>query len=129
MNLSFGYNQGVPEGARAAWGARWIGYQDGHVDQVYNRQDADGEQADKDELFAWLRDTVKDQPHQRARELLRSYTMKTREDEEHVLYEDERGRVVANTNASAGYCYVAAFLTEGLTEEARMPATANPYRA
>jgi len=105
--LAFGYPP--PEGVTAAWGARLIVTQHGMTDLVYNRQDAYGEW---DDLKAWL-----DPPSGVLRkaldvlsEKLKSYQVKTREAEEVTLYLDDKGIVKGNSNGSAGYFYVCAYL-------------------
>jgi hypothetical protein len=113
--LGFGYNPGLA-GATCAWGARWIITQQGMIDFVPNRQDMIGTPEEKQELLAWLNDTVKKQPEDVLAEMLGSYKLSTRESKEVVLYEDERGVVLGNPNASAGYFYVVArFWSEGVT--------------
>jgi len=115
--LGFGYNQGLPEGVKAAWGCRAIVNQDGLVDVVYNRQDADGSDEERAALLDYLNTTVKGAWVERARELLRSYEMRTREAQEFVLFEDDVIVVKGNTNASAGYLYVCAYRKQGVSEE------------
>jgi hypothetical protein len=105
--LEFGYNPGLA-GATCAWGARWIITQQGEVDQVPNRQDMIGTPEEKVELLTWLNTVVKRQPEAALTELLRSFQLSTRESKEVVLYEDDRGIVLGNPNASAGYFYVIA---------------------
>ena len=105
--LKFGYNPGLA-GATCAWGARWIVTQQGHVDFVPDRQDMIGSPEEKQELHAWLNDTVKNHPNDVLSELLASYQLSTRESKEVVLYEDDDGIVLGNPNASAGYFYVVA---------------------
>lgn len=105
--LSFGYNPGL-NGATCAWGARLIITQDGYVDFVPDRQDMIGTPEEKKVLLEWLNGTVKKQPEEHLAELLRSYQLSTRESKEVILYEDERGIVLGNPNASAGYFYVVA---------------------
>jgi len=112
--LGFGYNPGL-HGATCAWGARWIVTQDGSVDFVPDRQSMIGTPEEKQELISWLVQ-VGSQPLETLREMLRSREVSTRASREVVLYEDERGVVVGNTNASAGYFYVAArFWLDGET--------------
>jgi hypothetical protein len=110
MELGFGYNQGLPEGVRAAWGARLIVDQDGHTDFLHDRVGSFGEQEDRDAVISFLNSGAMQAARARASELLRSYTMLTRHAEEFVLYEDDSGVIVGNTNGSAGYLYVAAYL-------------------
>jgi len=123
--LTFGYNPGL-YGATCAWGARWIITQDGHVDFVPDRQDMIGSPEEKQELLEWLNGTVKRQPEEDLAKRLRSREISTRDSYEVCLYQDERGIVIGNTNASAGYFYVVArFKTEDeLAEERRFAADA-----
>ena len=109
LTLAFGYKQGLPEGTRAAWGCRAIAHQDGHVDVVWDRVDAFGPDEARLPLLDYLRVVVEAAPFERASELLSSYEMKTREEREFVLFEDDTVIVKGNTNASAGYLYVCAF--------------------
>lgn len=108
--LSFGCNDGLPEGVRAAWGARLIVDQGGYIDFVHDRQGHFGDDADVDPLIAWVNSGAFETAREKAGVLLRSYEMNTRKREEFVLYEDDLGRIVGNTNGSAGYLYVAAWL-------------------
>jgi hypothetical protein len=110
MGLTFGYNQGLPKSVKAAWGARLIVQQDGYTDFLGNRQDSFGEDADVDKLFAWINTGAMTTARKKAEELLASYKMSTRRAEHFVLYEDDKGAIVGNTNGSAGYLYVAAWL-------------------
>lgn len=113
----------VPPDAIAAWGARLIVTQDGDVDMLPDRQGSDGG-PHANSLFQALDDRF---PASRmtglVSELLRGdfyrtdvpgvtlfIQMSTREGEDFVLYLDERLVVHANTNGSAGYCYVTAWL-------------------
>ena len=120
--LSFGYNRGLPEGVTAAWGCRAIAYQDGTVDPVWDRSDAFGPDEPRKALLDYLADTVGSKPFDRAGELLRTYEMKTREEGEFVLYEDDVVIVKGSTNASAGYLYVSAYRREDVraTEEQKL---------
>jgi len=106
-HLPFGYNAGLPEGVKAAWGARLIVTQNGSTDFLHDRQGGFG---GNDALYAWLDGGAVTAARAKASELLKSYTMSTRDSEEFVLYEDNAGRIVGNTNGSAGYLYIAAWL-------------------
>jgi hypothetical protein len=132
MNVApvYGLNYVVPENAIAAWGCRLIVTQQGYVDFVPDRQGSDGGEHSQELLnvlndalpLSELKDTVS--------LLLRGVRfregngfervqMMTREAEDFILYLDDRLVVHANTNASAGYCYVTAWLypKEGDTED------------
>lgn len=113
----------VPEDAIAAWGARLIVTQDGDVDILWDRQGSDGGPHSQ-ALFQALEERypVLDLKEQIS-ELLRGdfyrtevpgvylwMQMSTREAEDFILHLDDRLVVHANTNSSAGYCYVTAWL-------------------
>lgn len=106
----WGLHHVVPDSAIAAWGARLIVTQDGEVDMLPDRQGSDdGPHAD--ELLTLLNErftipTMRDI----LGELLVRYEMSTREGEDFILFMDDRMVVHANTNGSAGYCYVTAWL-------------------
>jgi hypothetical protein len=94
----------------AAWGARLIVDQTGFTDFVHDRQGAFGDESEMAALFAWLNMGSFDSAREKASVLLRRREMDTRGEREFVLYEDDKGKIVGNTNASAGYLYVAAWL-------------------
>lgn len=106
--LPYGQDYLVPETSPGAWGARMIVDQRGHVDFVPDRQGAAG---DSDRVFDALDERL---PLPVLREkisnLLRSGEMQTRVAADLRLYDDDVVEVHANTNASAGYCYVTAWL-------------------
>lgn len=112
MNLGFGYGRGVPDDVHTAWGARLIVTQDGTTDFLHDRQDLVArDDATKDELIEFLNGGGIAAVRHWIEGLLRDYTMKTREEEEFRCDEFIGGATaVANTNASAGYCYVAVWL-------------------
>lgn len=124
LHLRFGLNDVWPESAQATWGCRLIVTQDGYVDFVPDRQDMAGQDPWRGYLHKGLNNVLpipalKD----RVSWLLRNGFMQTRVQEDFVLYMgpipyywSERDRdvndhltIVANTNASAGYCYVSAW--------------------
>lgn len=121
--LAFGYNPGLV-GATCAWGARWIITQDGSVDQLPDRQDMIGSPEEKAELLDWLNSDVGRKPRETLAKLLRSGEVSTRRAEEWCLYQDDRGIVIGNSNASAGYFYVVArFKTAKELEQDRRDAS------
>lgn len=105
--LPYGQDDLVPAAAPGAWGARLIVSQDGYVDVVGDRMGAAGDRrvlselTDRFDLNA-LRNKVG--------ELLRSHRMQTRTSEDFTVFEDDVLEIHANTNASAGYCYVTGWL-------------------
>lgn len=116
--LGFGYNRGLPDGITRAWGARLIVDQRGHTDLVHNRQSWIGEPGETQALQDWLNGGAIAKAREAASEKLRSYEISTRDASEVTLYEDETGKIVGNTNASAGYLYIAAWLKADVPTEA-----------
>jgi len=112
LKLSFGLNHVIPETAKAAWGCRAIVTQDGTVDLVYDRQDCQGDPAEKHRLVEWLNGGANKAWMAKAADLLRDYTMSTRDAHTFTLYVDNKGVVQGDTHGSAGYLYVAAWLKE-----------------
>jgi hypothetical protein len=110
--LTFGYNRGLPPGTATAWGCRAIIDQGGLVDVPPDRQSAAGPRVDT--LLDHLNQHVRGAWRERAAELLRNGVMSTRTAAEFVLYQDSKVMIKGDTNASAGYLYVCAYL---LTEE------------
>jgi hypothetical protein len=120
MTLTLGYsgilNGAIPDTATGAWGCRAIVTQDGTVDIVHDRQDFKG---DPDVLQALTTRFPLPELVSSLRELLLYRDMSTRRQEAFVLYEDDREQdgclltVVADTNGSAGYCYIAAWVVPG----------------
>ncbi len=106
---AYGLAYVVPADALAAWGARLIVNQDGATDFVHDRQGSDrGDHSS--ELFDLLRERfpIADM-HDLLAELLADFTMDTRTGEDFIFYLDDRLVVHANTNGSAGYCYITAW--------------------
>jgi hypothetical protein len=116
--LSFGYNRGLPEGTEIAWGARWI-YPS---DQLPDRTSWLGEPGETGDLMEWLNGGALSAAHNEATRLALSGELTQGADKEVTLYEDERGKILANPNASHGYLYVCAYLTQadGQAELAKM---------
>ena len=108
MRLQFGYHRGLPADRTVAWGARLIVTQGGDVDLLHDRQDVIGDQESRRRLLDHL-NALDPGLRQLIRNLLRSGVMQTRRADELVVHEDDVVTVRANTNASAGYCYVVAF--------------------
>lgn len=113
--LQYGLAAAVPPDATGAWGCRAIVTQDGYVDLVPDRTDQQGTT-----LICELLDTQFPLPELTASigRLLRSGQMSTRRWERFELYQSGTLTVAADTLASAGYCYVAAWT--------RVPAGATP---
>jgi hypothetical protein len=112
LKLDFGYNRGIPTDAKAAWGARLIINQDGMVDIVPDRLGFadDSEPEAKEKLRGHLNGVVGKAPFDQLRTWLIDRTVSTRDDVEHVLFDDGTARVIGSAQSSAGYFYIVAFL-------------------
>lgn len=106
--LGWGARDLVPEEAKAAWGARLIITQSGDVDIVHDRQDVVGVSDDaKTNLLSQLNASSW---RENLSNMLKSYQVSTREEAEVVVYENDWIAVKGNSNGSAGYFYIAAWL-------------------
>lgn len=108
LHVPFGYNDGIPEGVKAAWGARWI-IRNGAVDMVYDRQGAVGDQEERAALVAKLNGGILERAFRRADNMLTSGELRPTERQEVVLAHEDGVKVLANPNGSHGYLYVCAF--------------------
>lgn len=112
-DLAFGLRDAVPDTATAAWGGRFIVTMDGHVDLPYDRSSAVGDDEARKALLDKLRSTF---PSEMLFKVIRSKLLAreldTRVERDVVLFDDNGIKVVANTHASAGYLYVAAWVTD-----------------
>lgn len=117
LHLAFGYGRGIPVGITTAWGARLIAPRD----LLPDRQDLKAESDEaKAALIAWLNGSPPGTGaiDKALSEIERQYdkygtgtgAICGSEDKEHLLYEDDQGKVVGNTNGSCGYVYVAGWL-------------------
>lgn len=111
--LSFGYGDGLVPELRAAWGARLIVNQSGMVDLLWDRQDTFGEDTN---VKAWLNGGALKECIENIRRLLIEGTLSGREERPFVLHSDRTGAIVGNTNASAGYLYIAAWMFDDLPD-------------
>lgn len=111
--LEFGYRHGtVPAEVPAAWGARAIVTQDGHVDIPWDRTSLIG--YDKHRLTVMLEERFPLHNLRRGlSDALQSHDVDTRSDAEYQLYADNEIRVVGAAQSSAGYFYITAYLLEG----------------
>lgn len=103
----------IPDEATAAWGAWLIIDQLGHVELVWDRQGADGPLLERAQFLLLLEERFPgDKLTDAIAWLLQlgpAEGMSTRDAEDFILYQDDDMVVHANTNASAGYCYVTAW--------------------
>jgi hypothetical protein len=112
--LRWGLAYAVPLEATGAWGCRAITGQDGHVDLVPDRTDQVGEEF----IFGiFTSEYNPSQMRQELGELLRSGQMVTTRSGRFSLYESRRLTVMADMNASGGYCYIAAWTTVRLVDD------------
>lgn len=110
ITLPYGLTEAVPETATAAWGARLIVTQDGHVDMPPDRQAFKG--TDLGDLGRDMEAAIPlDRLLSRISIMLIDREINTREHKRVVLYRDPDITIVGDTKASAGYLYVAAFRT------------------
>lgn len=113
--LPFGKSSYLLPGTKAAWGARLIVRQDGDVDFVPDRQGAAGDPELVEATTAWVNE-VFDEAKANLSDGLRRNSIRTREQSPVWLFEDDKGCILGNTNASAGYFYVVAYLFEALPD-------------
>lgn len=103
LRLAFGMN-GIPADVTTAWGARLIWPND----LVHDRQDLSGPV--KGLLAQWLNGGALRVALDNAARLASSHELRSSENREVTLYEDNRGVIKANPQSSFGYLYVAAWL-------------------
>jgi len=104
--LQYGLNAAIPPEATGSWGCRAIVTQDGYVDIVPDRTDQQGTTAIYELLNSQFSPSGLIEAIGR---LLRSGQMGTRQPERFELHKSDTLTVAADTLASAGYCYVAAW--------------------
>ena len=109
--LAWGATSLLPENVTAAWGARLIVGQDGHVDLVHDRQDAVGPDAERKALLAHLNEK---KPLKALSALLREGKVSTREGADVTVYEDADIVVRGNSHGSHGYFYIVAYPQSGI---------------
>lgn len=119
LALRFGANQYIPDGLKAAWGARLIVSQGGMVDLVHDRQDAAGDDALVADMLAWVNHGAWAAARDKIAEALRTRTIQTTTGSPFLAYEDERGIMLGNTNGSHGYFYLVAWLFDAVPDKAR----------
>lgn len=113
--LPYGQDALVPTDSPGAWGCRLIVTQDGHVDFLGDRQGCAGTESDRQRVLSELNQRFGIGKLEYAiSERLRTRAMDTRKAEDFELFNDRILEVHANTNASAGYCYVTAWLKEAV---------------
>lgn len=114
LKLMFGRNT-YPEDVQAVWGARLIF----PADLVHDRQDLDSKSNEaKMELMDWLNGSgMGDGAIGKMLTVLRNTNNRyeiglysSKEDNEAVIYEDEKGKIIGSAQASHGYLYVAGWL-------------------
>jgi len=113
LTLPFGLSEAVPADAKVAWGARLIITANGHVDFLADRQGCAGDESLRDDLLNRLQAIAPlNELIAKIREHLLDRSIDTRRSEQIVLVDDCGLKVVADSKASAGYLYLAAFRTD-----------------
>lgn len=111
-HLAFGYSCAIPDGVKAAWGARLIldnrSYKFGG-DLVWDRQDGWSDDEDSKKLLHDRLNYIKPWAQPLA-VLINDGKVKQDVGNEVVVYEDELIKVVGNSNGSYGYFYIAGWL-------------------
>jgi hypothetical protein len=113
--LKWGLAYAVPPKATGAWGCRAIISQDGHVDLVPDRTDVTGSEIILDIL---TREYNPSTLREDLGAMLRAHQMLTSRRGRFTLYKSPRLTVMADTNGSGGYCYIAAWTTVQVSEKA-----------
>lgn len=104
--LGFGAKRHVPDEVTCVWGARLI-WPD---DLVWDRQDMIGAEAEREELRDWLNGGALRSALTEARRMADGLELAPREERRVVLFEDERGIIVADPQSSHGYLYAAGWM-------------------
>lgn len=117
LSLRWGWDAAIPDGCKAAWGARLIVTQDGHVDRVPDRVGpAKGNDPVAEEhLFLHLDRVVKKQPFEQLKRMLEQGIVRTSADAfgsgaMHTVYADRTVVARGTTNGSGGYFYLTIYL-------------------
>lgn len=111
ITVPYGLGHVIPDTALAAWGMRAIVRQDGGFDILGDRMGTDGGPHSRDLLMLLNQRLPMDEVRDICGEFLIEGIMHTREAEDFILYSDDVLTVHANTNASAGYLYITAWLS------------------
>lgn len=107
----------VPAGVRAVYGARWVIEQGGRVDVVWDRcgfsddGTEEGSQERRRLSDALFEDVGEGTAEELVGRLLRTGAMSTHQNGVVALHEGPRCRMIADPRGSAGYLYVAAWLS------------------
>lgn len=120
--VPYGLTGAIPDDAVAAWGARAIVSQEGYVQLPADQQGGDG-----GDLAGILLDVLKERLPRLELvavlgDALRAGWLHCRRTEDVVLFMDDVLTVVANTNGSDGYCYLAAWIVSTPAEIRLEPA-------
>jgi hypothetical protein len=104
--LGYGYNAGLPERFRAAWGARAILGLCNSVDLVHNRQDTLG----PEDQVSYLLDQLNGSVNKEWTANVADLDIRADRAEEFTVYDKDGLVVKVNALASYGYLYVVAYL-------------------
>ena len=110
---SWGYQPAMTQKHRAYWGARAIWNGKGDMDLLPDRQSSVAtDEGAAERLRALLNGGALKAANKRLEALARTWEVSPSESNEVILHEDDKVRIVANTNGSYGYLYVTAQLLE-----------------
>lgn len=105
--MNFGLWSELKDETKVAWGARGI-VKKGNVSLLPDRQSWKGNDDEQQEFSKLLNSGPLSKAIEKAEELLSTHDMRSDKRKLFVLYEDDRVRIVGNTNASCGYLYLLA---------------------
>jgi len=114
LTLAWGYNAGIPAEAKAVWGARLI-WPDDFV--IWDHQDLVAhDDESKIALISWLNGTSYFKEDGAIKKMINALKtpitlgLHASKPAEAVIYEDDLGKIVGNSNGSTGYVYVCGYL-------------------
>ena len=113
LHISFGLARALPRGATIAWGARAIqaprrGAVPPSFSLLHDRQGWIGS-TDDQQAFTPLLKAALPIARKHYQQLVEEHRIRPDEDEVYTLYQDSGMQIVASTNGSHGYVYLAAW--------------------
>lgn len=116
--MQFGLWSAKSKETKVAWGARGI-IEQGGVSLLHDRQSSIGPEEEKQEFVRYLNSGPMKKMFSEVKRLLKTRKMRADTNERFTLYENDKCRIVGNTNASYGYLYL-------LAEKKEVPCPRNP---